>query len=54
MDEETIRQKVDAITHWWFRGQLVEMAYEISLVYASGNYSYISEVMERFKKRISE
>lgn len=54
MEKRVTDNTVDKITNLWFRGELVDMAYEISLVYASNDYTYISEVMERFKKRISE
>lgn len=51
---EEVNEKVDILERLWNEGQLTEVAWQISNLYGSLDYSFISEVMIEFKNRISK
>lgn len=51
---EEVNEFVDNLERLWNEGQLTECAYQISNLYGSLEYSWISDVMIEFKKRINK
>ncbi|ALY08114.1 hypothetical protein BhaS171_00067 [Bacillus phage vB_BhaS-171] len=52
MNEE-MTEFVDNLVMLWNKGELTEVAYRITSMYQGGDYRFISEAMEEFKKRIT-
>jgi hypothetical protein len=51
---EEVEEFVDYLEKLWKKDELTEFAYQISQLYASSDYSLISDAMIEFKKRIKQ
>jgi len=51
---ERFNETVNKLVKAWDNGEMTDFAYQVSVIYSSMEYRWVSNVMDEFKKRINE